>query len=80
MQSVSAYYTMSLLSPVTQSVANTLKRTLLIFISTLYFGNTLNSSNVVGILMVVGGVALYNYCRTADTASRPPSSSLGSPG
>ena len=33
LQSVTAYYTMSLLSPVSQSVANTAKRALLIFLS-----------------------------------------------
>ena len=64
-QSVSAYCTMSLMSPVSMSVANTLKRTLMIFISILYFHNTVGVSNVGGILMVVGGVALYNYCLIA---------------
>ena len=66
-QSVSAYCTMSLLSPVTQSVANTLKRTLLIFISILYFENVMLATNIVGILMVVSGAALYNYFCIAGT-------------
>ena len=39
MQSVTAYYTMSLISPVSQSVANTAKRAILIFLSIQYFGN-----------------------------------------
>jgi len=38
-QSVSAYALMGLISPVTVSVANTLKRSLLIWLSILYFGN-----------------------------------------
>ena len=66
-QSVSAYYTMSLLAPVTQSVANTLKRTLLIFLSILYFGNTVLPSTILGIIMVVGGVGLYNYLNSMAT-------------
>ncbi|WZN60898.1 sugar phosphate transporter [Chloropicon roscoffensis] len=70
-QSVSAYCTMSLMSPVSMSVANTLKRTLMIFISILYFHNTVGVSNVGGILMVVGGVALYNYCLIARRPRSP---------
>ncbi|QDZ22091.1 sugar phosphate transporter [Chloropicon primus] len=70
MQSVSAYCTMALVSPVTQSVANTLKRTLMIFISILYFGNAVVASSVGGILMVISGVALYNYFRILDTPPR----------
>eukprot|EP00040_Diaphanoeca_grandis_P024217 m.132866 g.132866 ORF g.132866 m.132866 type:complete len:396 (-) comp29636_c0_seq1:8-1195(-) len=42
MQSVTAYYTMSLLSPVSQSVANTLKRAILILLSILYFQNAVS--------------------------------------
>lgn len=59
MQSVSAYYTMSLLSPVTQSVANSMKKALSIFLSILYFGNEVNPTSVAGILMVSGGVMNY---------------------
>ena len=38
-QSVTAYFTMSVLSTVSQSVANTVKRSLLIMVTILYFGN-----------------------------------------
>mmetsp|Transcript_1929 Transcript_1929/g.5249 ORF Transcript_1929/g.5249 Transcript_1929/m.5249 type:complete len:135 (+) Transcript_1929:20-424(+) len=63
-QSISAYYTVSLISSVSQSVANTTKRTLLIFLSILYFGNPVSGATVLGIMMVSGGVLLYNIMRT----------------
>ncbi len=62
-QSVSAYCTMGCMNPVSQSVANTLKRALLVWASLLYFGNPVTSSGIVGILMVVVGVFLYNHVR-----------------
>lgn len=63
LQSVSAYCTMSCMSPVSQSVANTLKRSLLVWASILYFGNPVTSNGVIGIIMVVSGVFLYNHVR-----------------
>ena len=51
-QSVTAYFTMSLLGTVSQSVANTVKRSLLIFATILYFGNPITYLNVAGIVMV----------------------------
>lgn len=63
LQSVSAYCTMSCMSPVSQSVANTLKRSLLVWASILYFGNPITSNGVIGIIMVVSGVFLYNHVR-----------------
>ena len=63
LQSVTAYYTMSLLTPVSQSVANTVKRALLIFLSIIYFGNPVTLWNVLGMMIVSGGVFLYNHCR-----------------
>ena len=63
LQSVSAYCVMGCMSPVSQSVANTLKRALLVWASILYFGNPVTTSGVVGILMVVAGVFLYNHVR-----------------
>lgn len=62
-QSVTAYYTMSLLSPVSQSVSNTLKRALLIILSILYFQNEVGVYNVLGVTIVIVGVFLYNHCR-----------------
>ena len=63
LQSVSAYCTMGCMSPVSQSVANTLKRALLVWASILYFGNPVTNSGILGIMMVVGGVFLYNHVR-----------------
>jgi len=63
LQSVSAYCTMGCMNPVSQSVANTLKRALLVWASILYFGNPITSSGIVGILMVVAGVFMYNHVR-----------------
>lgn len=63
LQSVSAYCTMGCMSPVSQSVANTLKRSLLVWASILYFGNPVTTEGVIGIIMVVTGVFLYNHVR-----------------
>jgi solute carrier family 35 protein E2 len=63
LQSVSAYCTMGCMSPVSQSVANTLKRALLVWASILYFHNPVTNSGIVGIIMVVSGVFLYNHVR-----------------
>ena len=63
LQSVSAYCTMGCVSPVSQSVANTLKRALLVWASILYFGNPVTNSGIAGIVMVVSGVFLYNHVR-----------------
>mmetsp|Transcript_8405 Transcript_8405/g.21440 ORF Transcript_8405/g.21440 Transcript_8405/m.21440 type:complete len:314 (+) Transcript_8405:195-1136(+) len=63
LQSVTAYYTMSLLSPVSQSVSNTLKRALLIVLSIMYFQNEVGLYNVLGVSIVIFGVFLYNHCR-----------------
>jgi len=63
LQSVSAYCTMGCMSPVSQSVANTLKRALLVWASILYFHNPITNSGILGIIMVVSGVFLYNHVR-----------------
>ena len=63
MQSVMAYAVMGLISPVTQSVANTLKRALLIWLSILFFGNPVTTSSAVGTAICIGGVFAYNTAR-----------------
>ena len=63
LQSVTAYFTMSLISPVTQAVANTVKRSLLIFLSILHFGNHVTAFNVIGMITVMAGVGVYSYAR-----------------
>jgi len=63
MQSVLAYAVMGLISPVTQSVANTLKRALLIWLSVLYFGNPLTLMSAFGTVVCIAGVFAYNHAR-----------------
>jgi len=63
MQSILAYAVMGLISPVTQSVANTLKRALLIWLSVLYFGNPVTMMSALGTVICIGGVFAYNHAR-----------------
>lgn len=63
LQSVTAYCTMNLLTPVSQSVANTVKRAMLIFLSILWFGNPISFLSGSSMAVVVMGVFLYNHCR-----------------
>lgn len=63
LQSVTAYCTMNHLSPVSQSVANTVKRAMLIWLSILYFGNDITILSGLGIVTVIAGVFAYNHCR-----------------
>lgn len=69
-QSVTAYYTMSLLSPVSQSVANTAKRALLIILSIMWFSNAVTMWNITGVFIVVCGVFMYNYARMNFPANK----------
>ena len=81
-QSVSAYFVVDKLAPVTVSVANTLKRALLILLTILYFGNEVTPESYFGIAIVVLGVFLYNWARVkypADDAPPPPPPSPSSP-
>ena len=52
---------MGLISPVTHSVANTVKRAILIWLSILFFGNPVTTFSILGTVMVTGGVLLYNW-------------------
>ena len=62
-QSVMAYAVMGLISPVSQSVANTLKRALLIWLSILYFGNPVTWPSALGTVICISGVFAYNHAR-----------------
>jgi hypothetical protein len=57
------YAVMGLISPVSQSVANTLKRALLIWLSILHFGNEVTWLSAFGTAACVGGVFAYNHAR-----------------
>ena len=66
LQSVAAYFCVNSVSPVTMSVANTLKRGILIVLSIVWFGNTVTLHTCFGMAMIVGGVALYNRAITEE--------------
>lgn len=63
MQSLTAFGLMSLISPVTFSVSNTVKRAVLIWLSVLVFGNEVSALGAVGTIMVTCGVFLYQKAK-----------------
>ncbi|KAJ8602624.1 hypothetical protein CTAYLR_010203 [Chrysophaeum taylorii] len=73
-QSIAAYFVVASLTPVSVSVANTLKRSLLIALSVAYFGNQMTLASVLGVLIVIAGVCLYNAARARFPApdDHPP--------
>ena len=65
-QTISAYYLMDYISPVTHSVANTAKRAALIWTSVLLFGNEITLLSGLGTTVVIAGVLLYNLATEVD--------------
>merc|ERR1719158_1394749 len=65
-QTLSAYYLMDFISPVTHSVANTGKRAFLIWTSVLLFGNQVTFLSGLGTAIVILGVLLYNLAMGVD--------------
>ncbi|MBZ3882428.1 Solute carrier family 35 member E2 [Sciurus carolinensis] len=63
LQSVTAYALMGKISPVTFSVASTVKHALSIWLSIIVFGNKITSLSAVGTILVTVGVLLYNKAR-----------------
>ncbi|TMW62452.1 hypothetical protein Poli38472_005070 [Pythium oligandrum] len=59
-QSAFAYVLMSLVSPVTHSVANCVKRALLITLSIYHFGDVVTFMNWSGMALVIGGVYFFS--------------------
>jgi len=70
LQSMTEYSLLEHITPVTHSVANTVKRALLIWMSILVFGNAVTLWSGVGTLIVTGGVLLYNRARDWDAQRR----------
>ncbi|CAG0914182.1 unnamed protein product [Notodromas monacha] len=66
-QSITAYVLMDYISPVTHSVANTVKRALLIWLSILVFHNPVTFLSGLGTVIVFVGVVLYNRARAVPT-------------
>ena len=65
-QTISAYYLMDFISPVTHSVANTGKRAFLIWASVILFGNEVTFLSGLGTAVVILGVFLYNAAQEVD--------------
>ncbi|XP_040119994.1 solute carrier family 35 member E2A isoform X10 [Oryx dammah] len=63
LQSVTAYALMGRISPVTFSVASTVKHALSIWLSVIVFGNKVTSLSAVGTVLVTAGVLLYNKAK-----------------
>ncbi|KAL3862631.1 hypothetical protein ACJMK2_008585 [Sinanodonta woodiana] len=66
-QSLSAYTLMSYISPVTHSVANTVKRAFLILISVIVFGNSVTFFSGLGTVIVTVGVLCYIKAKEYDS-------------
>lgn len=64
MQSLTAFGLMSLISPVTFSVSNTVKRAVLIWLSVLVFGNEISTLGAIGTIMVTFGVFFYQKAKS----------------
>ncbi|MBN3282745.1 S352B protein, partial [Polyodon spathula] len=60
LQSVTAYALMGRISPVTFSVASTVKHALSIWLSIIVFSNSITALSAVGTVLVIIGVLLYN--------------------
>ncbi|KAJ1144852.1 hypothetical protein NDU88_011146 [Pleurodeles waltl] len=63
LQSVTAYALMGKISPVTFSVASTVKHALSIWLSIIVFGNKITSLSAVGTVLVIVGVFCYNKAK-----------------
>ena len=63
LQSVTAYALMGKISPVTFSVASTVKHALSIWLSIIVFGNKITSLSAIGTVLVTVGVLLYNKAK-----------------
>jgi len=59
-QNAMAFTILSLVSPVTYSVANTLKRVFVIVLSIIWFRNPVSLTNALGIIIALTGIFLYN--------------------
>mmetsp|Transcript_22788 Transcript_22788/g.68639 ORF Transcript_22788/g.68639 Transcript_22788/m.68639 type:complete len:347 (+) Transcript_22788:286-1326(+) len=65
-QTVSAFTFLSLVPPVTYSVANVTKRVAIISLSIVYFGQRATMANVLGMSTTFLGVGLYNYVKIKE--------------
>jgi len=66
LQTMTAYVLMAFISPVTHSVANTVKRAFIIWLSILVFGNRVTAGSGIGTMIVICGVFVYNKAQGAS--------------
>uniref|UniRef100_A0A8C9X6Y8 Solute carrier family 35 member E2B n=1 Tax=Sander lucioperca TaxID=283035 RepID=A0A8C9X6Y8_SANLU len=69
LQSVTAYALMGRISPVTFSVASTVKHALLVWLSIIVFSNQITILSAIGTVLVFIGVFLYNKARQFQRAT-----------
>ncbi|KAH3826926.1 solute carrier family 35 member E2B-like isoform X2 [Dreissena polymorpha] len=69
-QSISAYVLMGYISPVTHSVANTVKRAFLIWLSVIVFSNPVTFFSGLGTAIVTVGVLCYTKAKQIDAAKQ----------
>lgn len=69
LQSAFAYMLMSLVSPVTHSVANCVKRALIIVLSIFRYGEVVTPLNWSGIALVICGVYFFNTASRIERAT-----------
>lgn len=79
LQSAFAYVLMSLVSPVTHSVANCAKRALLITLSIYHFGDKISPLNWSGITLVIVGVYIFNAASRKEQPSVSDSKEMVAP-
>lgn len=71
-QSALAFRMMSLFSPVTVSVLNTVKRALIISYSAVYFGNVITPASKLGTFVTLVGSGLYSWLRCCKSLNKVP--------
>ncbi|GFQ91662.1 solute carrier family 35 member E2B [Trichonephila clavata] len=75
-QSLTEYSLLSYISPVTHSVANTVKRAVLIWLSVITFGNKITFLGGLGTTIVIAGVFGYNKAKQIAPTVLVPSKNL----
>ncbi|KAL3421265.1 triose-phosphate transporter [Phlyctema vagabunda] len=69
-QNIMAFVLLSMVSPVTYSVASLLKRIFVIFVAVVWFGNTTTPIQVFGIVLAFFGLYLYDRSSQSNKADR----------